>query len=46
MGSLAVIDAKKYLSEIIIHGIGYKRKGSDLREIRLNYSKIKNSIKS
>ena len=28
-------------SEVIIHGIGHKRKGSDLREIRLNYLKRK-----
>ncbi len=26
-------------SEIVIHGIGHKRKGNDLREIRLNYLK-------
>ena len=28
-------------SEIIIHGTGYKKIGSDLGYIRLNYSKIK-----
>ncbi len=31
-------------SEVIIHGIGNKKKGTDLREIRLNYSKTKQEI--
>jgi hypothetical protein len=28
-------------SEVTIHGIGHKRKGSDLQEIRMNYFKRK-----
>jgi len=28
-------------TEVIVHGIGYNKKGSDLKEIRLNYSKTK-----
>jgi len=37
-GAIRIL-AKK--SEVIIHGVGHKRKGSDLREIRLNYLKRK-----
>jgi len=37
-GAIRILAEK---SEVIIHGIGHKRKGSDLREIRLNYLKRK-----
>jgi hypothetical protein len=37
-GAIRIL-AKK--SEVTIHGVGHKRKGSDLRDIRLNYFKRK-----
>ncbi len=37
-GAIRILGEK---TEVIIHGVGYKKKGSDLREIRLNYSKTK-----
>jgi len=35
-GAIRILSEK---SEVTIHGVGHKRKGSDLREIRLNYLK-------
>ena len=35
-GAISMLAEK---SEVTIHGVGHKRKGSDLREIRLNYLK-------
>jgi len=40
-GAIRILAEK---SEVIIHGSGHKRKGSDLREIRLNYVKRKKKI--
>jgi len=37
-GAIRILAEK---SEVTIHGVGHKRKGSDLREIRLNYLKRK-----
>ena len=40
-GAIRILAEK---SEVTIHGVGHKRKGSDLREIRLNYFKRKKKI--
>ncbi len=37
-GAIKILGEK---TEVIVHGIGYNKKGSNLREIRLNYSKTK-----
>ncbi|MCF6171211.1 MAG: hypothetical protein L3J66_09565 [Bacteroidales bacterium] len=39
-GAIRILAEK---SEVTIHGVGHKRKGSDLREIRLNYLKKEKS---
>ena len=37
-GAIRILGEK---TEVIIHGVGYRKECSDLREIRLNYSKTK-----